>query len=89
MSGDRKWMFVRERPVASLVDQTGLIWLGRNYPSFSEHKALVVELHHRADNAVLIPNSSMPSIASIAPIARQCCSSISPEAPRVLIESKE
>ena len=24
MSGDRKWIFVRGRPVASLVDQTGL-----------------------------------------------------------------
>ena len=32
---------------------------------------------------------SMPSAASSAPIIFQCCSSISPEAPRVVIESTE
>jgi hypothetical protein len=36
-------------PVASLVDQTGLIWLGRNYPVVQEAQALVLELHHRED----------------------------------------
>ena len=36
--------------------------------------------------AVLIPNSSMPSAASSAPIILQCGCSMSPEAPRVAIE---
>jgi hypothetical protein len=39
--------------------------------------------------AVLIPNSSMPSAASSAPISCQCGCSITPEAPRVAIESTD
>ena len=38
--------------------------------------------------AVLIPNRSMPSAASRAPIICQCRCSISPEAPRVVIPSQ-
>ena len=40
-------------------------------------------------NAVLIPKSNIPSAASNAPIIRQLRSSISPEAPRVVMESTE
>ena len=40
-------------------------------------------------NAVLIPNKSTPSAASSAPIICQCGCSITPEAPRVAIESTE
>jgi hypothetical protein len=39
--------------------------------------------------AVLMPNNNMPSTASSAPMIRQCDSSISPEEPRVDIESTE
>jgi hypothetical protein len=39
--------------------------------------------------AVLMPNRSMPSAASSAPIISQWCCRISPEAPRVVIESTE
>ena len=39
--------------------------------------------------AVLMPKSNIPSAASNAPIIRQPPSSISPEAPRVVIESTE
>src|SRR5262249_50613697 len=39
--------------------------------------------------AALTPTSSIPLTASRAPIIRQCCSSASPDAPRVLIESTE
>src|SRR5215470_14962061 len=39
--------------------------------------------------AALTPNSSIPSTASRAPISRQCRCSVSPDAPRVLIESTE
>ena len=39
--------------------------------------------------AVLIPKSNIPSAASNAPIIRQPRSSISPEAPRVVMESTE
>ena len=40
-------------------------------------------------NAVLMPNKSIPSVASSAPIICQWRSSISPEAPRVLRASTE
>jgi hypothetical protein len=36
-----------------------------------------------------MPNSSIPSIPSSAPIIRQWGSSVGPEAPSVLIESTE
>ncbi|MGB9216837.1 MAG: hypothetical protein WCC42_16635, partial [Pseudolabrys sp.] len=39
--------------------------------------------------AVLTPNSSIPSTASSAPIICQDRGSVSPDAPRVLIESSE
>src|SRR5262249_25364842 len=39
--------------------------------------------------AALTPNSSIPSTASRAPIIRQCGSSVSPDAPRVLIDPTE
>jgi len=38
---------------------------------------------------VLTPNSSIPSTASRAPINCQCSCSVSPDEPRVLIESAE
>jgi hypothetical protein len=39
--------------------------------------------------AALTPNSSIPSTASKAPIICQCRCSVSPDSPRVLIESTE
>jgi hypothetical protein len=50
-------------------------------------------LHNRSitenKNAVLIPNKSIPSAASVAPIIRQWASKTIPDAPRVVIESTE
>src|SRR5262249_15936228 len=61
------------------------LWLGVTCrPSIGQYPCITAKMY-----AVLTPNSSIPSTASRAPITCQCRSSVSPDAPRVLIESRE
>src|SRR5262249_46779911 len=52
--------------------------------SIDQHACITAKMY-----AALTPKRSIPFTASRAPIIRQCCCSVSPDAPRVLIESTE
>ena len=58
----------------------GVTWVA----SIDQYPCITAKMY-----AVLTPNSSIPSTASRAPIIFQCRCSVSPDAPRVLIESTE